>query len=76
MSIMPNLVQLDYSSRLLGYQIPMGSDCGPYLANLFLFAYEYRYVMNMIDNGNTYFKRFLYIFRYIDDLLSRFANIE
>lgn len=51
--------------------IPMGSDCGPDLANLFLFAYEYKYVINLIDVGDTVnYHKLRYIFRYIDDLLS------
>ena len=30
----------------------MGSDCGPDLANLFLFAYEAQYVMDLVNTGN------------------------
>ena len=48
----------------------MGSDCGPDLANLFLFAYEYRYVMNLIDTGDSLnyskFRRFLTVRRIIE----------
>ena len=32
--------------------IPMGTDCAPLLANLFLFFYEYRYMKNLIKNDN------------------------
>ena len=28
--------------------VPMGTDCAPDLANLFLFVFEYKYVMNLI----------------------------
>ena len=30
--------------------IPMGTDCAPELANLFLFAFEYKYVMGLINH--------------------------
>ena len=30
--------------------IPMGTDCAPLLANLFLFFYENRYMKNLIKN--------------------------
>ena len=33
--------------------IPMGTDCAPDLANLFLFAYEYKYIMDLIDKGKS-----------------------
>ena len=48
--------------------VPMGCDCAPFLANLYLFSYEYDYIksLNMVKNKNkTYFK---YCSRYIDDL--------
>ena len=50
--------------------IPMGTDCAPELANLFLFSYEYRFIMNMIMLGDKDVKRFRFLYRYIDDLLS------
>ena len=31
--------------------IPMGTDCAPLLANLFLFFYEYRYMKGLIKNN-------------------------
>ena len=34
--------------------IPMGTDCVPLLANLFLFYYEYRYMKNHIKNNIIY----------------------
>ena len=45
--------------------IPMGTDCAPLLANLFLFFYEYRYMKNLIKN-DIFMARTM---RYIDDLL-------
>jgi len=29
--------------------IPMGTDCAPFLANLFLFAYEYKWLLNKFE---------------------------
>ena len=49
--------------------IPMGSGCGPDLANLFLFAYEYQYVMDLIYTGAFSYRRLKFIFGYIDDLI-------
>ena len=50
--------------------IPMGTDCAPLLANLFLFYYEYRYMKGLIKNNITLAKRFNFIMRYIDDVLT------
>ena len=49
--------------------IPMGTDCAPLLANLFLFFYEYRYMKNLIKNDIFMARRFNNTMRYIDDLL-------
>ena len=50
--------------------IPMGTDCAPYLANLFLYSYEFRFMKNQLKAKNF---NLLYKFnrscRYIDDLL-------
>ena len=50
--------------------IPMGTDCAPLLANLFLFFYEYRYMRNLIKTNLVLAKRFNNTMRYIDDLLT------
>ena len=50
--------------------IPMGTDCAPLLANLFLFYYEYKYVKNLIKNNIILAKKFNNTMRYIDDLLT------
>ena len=47
--------------------IPMGTDCAPLLANLFLFYYEYKYI---IKNNIILAKKFNNTMRYIDDLLT------
>src|SRR5579862_267271 len=50
--------------------IPMGTDCAPFLANLFLYSYELRFMKNQLKAKNY---KILYLFnrscRYIDDLL-------
>ena len=51
--------------------IPMGTDCAPYLANLFLYAYEFDFMNNLIKQKNwVILRKFNKCFRYIDDLLS------
>ena len=50
--------------------IPMGTDCAPLLANLFLFYYEYKYMKNLIKNNIILAKKFNNTTRYIDDLLT------
>ena len=49
--------------------IPMGTDCAPFIANLFLFRYEFNYMMKLLKDKN--YKEALklrYVFRYIDDI--------
>ena len=50
--------------------IPMGTDCAPLLANLFLFFYEYSYIKNHLKTSQIFAVMFRYTFRYIDDLLT------
>ena len=50
--------------------IPMGTDCAPQLANLFLFHYEYLYMKNLMRDSLCMAKRFSDTVRYIDDLLT------
>ena len=49
--------------------IPMGTDCAPLLANLFLFSYEYRYMRGLIKSNILMARKFNNTMRYIDDLL-------
>ena len=37
--------------------IPMGTDCAPLVANLFLFYYEYKYMKNLIKTNLMLAKR-------------------
>ena len=49
--------------------IPMGTDCAPFIANLFLFRHEFRYTMQLLKDGN--YKdalKLTRVYRYIDDI--------
>ena len=48
----------------------MGTDCAPFLANLFLFSYEHEWMMKMAKVDNNLARRFNQSVRYIDDLLT------
>ena len=47
--------------------IPMGTDCAPFLANLFLFSYENEWMMRMKQTDPHLARQSV---RYIDDLLT------
>ena len=50
--------------------IPMGTDCAPYLANLFLFSYEFTYLNSLLKQKKfDILNKFRRCARYIDDLL-------
>ena len=50
--------------------IPMGTNCAPLLADLFLYSYENGFLDNMIRNGLRRLARsFNLCYRYIDDLI-------
>jgi hypothetical protein len=51
--------------------IPMGTDCAPYLANLFLYSYEFDFMNKLLKDKNwVMLRKFSKCFRYIDDLLT------
>ena len=50
--------------------IPMGCDCAPFLANLYLFTYEYEYIGKLCKSNDISKRQFRYFRRYIDDLCS------
>ena len=50
--------------------IPMGTNCAPLLANLYLFYHEYAFLMKLGKGKNFEGKSFNHTFRFIDDLLS------
>lgn len=50
--------------------IPMGTDCAPFLANLFLYSYEAKWLDDKLKAKDyDTLNKFKYCFRYIDDLL-------
>ena len=50
--------------------IPMGTNCAPLLADLFLYSYENEFLDNMIRRGHRRLARsFNLCYRYIDDLI-------
>lgn len=59
----------DVFQQIIG--IPMGTTCAPFLANLTLFSYEFRYLSNKLKNGQyKHCKQLNNTFRYIDDITS------
>jgi hypothetical protein len=59
--------------------IPMGTNCAPLLADLFLFSYESEFLQNLVKDKKIHEARaFDFTERYIDDVLSinnpRFAE--
>ena len=50
--------------------IPMGTDCAPQLANLYLFYHEYSYMRSLLKTNLCLAKCFADTVRYIDDLLT------
>ena len=56
--------------------IPMGTNCAPLLADLFLYSYENEFLDNMIRSGHRRLARsFNLCYRYTDDLIV-FNNIS
>jgi hypothetical protein len=55
--------------------IPMGTNCGPVLANLYLYAYESVFIDRLISDDPKTAEMFHRTFRFIDDTLS-FNNLE
>jgi hypothetical protein len=49
--------------------IPMGTDCAPFLANLYLYALEFDFLDRMTKTNIYIARKFSDSFRYIDDLL-------
>ena len=51
--------------------IPMGTNCAPLLANIFLYLYEAEFIQSFIPTGKKQLmSRFNLTYRYIDDVLS------
>ena len=51
--------------------IPMGTNCAPLLADVFLYSYEAEYIQTLIKSGKRHLTKSLcFTYRYIDDVLS------
>ena len=62
-----------FGSKLYGQivGIPMGTNCAPLVADLFLFCYERGFILSLSDNNEAdIIEAFNYTSRYLDDLLN------
>ena len=51
--------------------IPMGTNCAPLLADIFLYSYEAEFIQSMLSTGKKQLaSQFNFTYRYIDDVLS------
>ena len=51
--------------------IPMGTNCAPLLADVFLYSYETDFIQSLLSTGKKHLaSRFNLTYRYIDDVLS------
>ena len=57
------------SDKSLEFQWEQTVPGAPELANLLLFAFEYKYVMGLIDLKSNDIKLLKFIYRYVDDLI-------
>ena len=50
--------------------IPMGTNCAPLLADIFLYSYEADFIQSLLSTGKKHLAvRFNITYRYIDDVL-------
>ena len=51
--------------------IPMGTNCAPLLADIFLYSYEAEFIQSLLSTGRKRLaSQFNFTYRYIDDVLS------
>ncbi|KAK3083072.1 hypothetical protein FSP39_013191 [Pinctada imbricata] len=51
--------------------IPMGTNCAPLLADIFLYSYEAEFIQSLVSEGKRYLaSEYNFTYRYIDDVLS------
>ena len=51
--------------------IPMGTNCAPFLADIFLYSYEAKCIQSLLSTGwKQWASRFNCTYKYIDDVLS------
>ena len=51
-------------------EIPMGTNCAPLVADLFLYCYERDFMMSLSDDKQTFIDAFNTTSRYLDDILN------
>ena len=52
-------------------RLPMGTNCAPLLAYLFLYSYEAEFIQSLLKAGKKHLaQQFNFTYRYIDDVLS------
>ena len=55
----------------LAFGIPMGTNCAPFLADIFLYSYEAEFIQSLLSTGRKRSaSQFNFTYRYIDDVLS------
>ena len=51
--------------------IPMGTNCTPLLADLFLYSYKAEFIQSLLKAGKKHLaQQFNFTYRYVDDVLS------
>ena len=63
-------IYVSVGNKIFRQRIPMGTDCAPLLANLYLFKLEYKFMKNLLKRNMSKARLFSNTFRYIDDLLT------
>ena len=66
-------IDIRFGSKLYGHivGIPMGTNCAPLVADLFLFCYERDFKLSLSENNQSdVIEAFNSTFRYLDDLLN------
>jgi hypothetical protein len=54
--------------------MPQGTNCAPFLANLYLYAYEFQFMDKLALSDLTAARTFKFSFRFIDDLMFTLAH--
>ena len=68
-----DIIFVEFGGRIFQQTIgkPLGTNCAPLLADLFLYSYEAEFVQSLLKAGKKNLaKQFNFTYRYIDDLLS------
>ena len=64
---------VEFGGRIFQQTIrkPMGTNCAPLLADLFLYSYEAEFVQSLLKAGKKHLaKQFNFTYKYIDDVMS------